>query len=631
MNRPSFSLTLTNGEFMTIKELERQILYHNNLYFNEEPKISDIKFDKLVLELRKRNPTSNILNVVGCTPSYGVKIKHDTPMGSINKTTTFKGYLKWYFPTFETVWSWKIDGCAIGLKYKSGILYKAVTRGDGYIGQDITDCIMQCEDIPKVLDKRQSCEIRGEAYIPKDFFEEYLSKLYKNERNAVSGILQSKDPMDCRGKKISFKGYRLLSINGESLYKWLTTERKVLKLCGIGSVKQHSGGFTKKLIKKLTNKRNKLNYKTDGIVISINNNKSRNSRGVVGLNCKGQIAYKFPPETKNTMLLGVALQVGRTGQIAPIAILEPIHIDGSLVSRPSLANFSKIRELDLHINDIVTVSKRGDIIPKIEAVHEKAVNGITISTPTNCPDCKSELQLVNHDLFCTNLNCFSRLANSIVHFIQSTGVKGIGEATIYSLVESGFVKRVEDIFDVTKEQLLSLDNWGDLKVDNYYNTLNQMQDIELWRFICGLGIKETGESTSKLLANHYKTLENFLGATGDELTAMDGIGHITADGIIKYLSGTYLSGLLEKVTVKSVKEIAGTLCGKSFACTGKVSKPRKEIEKLVVDNGGNFTGINKNLNYLIIGDGAVPAKINKAQANGSIILTEDEFTVMIND
>jgi DNA ligase (NAD+) len=632
---------------MELKELEDLIKYHNDKYTNGTPEISDSEYDLLIDELRKKDPENDLLTTVGAPiPSYGQKIKHFSVMGSLMKIqNSIKALNDWYnkYPSDAYIWSDKLDGCSGELHYINGILIGAATRGDGLTGMNIIDAVKMIDGLPTKINCNEELIIRGEFIIPLNFFENNLKNKFANPRNAVSGTLMSKDPKDLINKGLKFIVHRVM--NKDNLKSLTEEEYFINGICGVDYKKEscwlkyvelHEGKLTQEIIDEyIKSKRSNLNYLIDGIVVAISSTKVRENLGFLGSDKKypkSIIAFKFAPDTAETTLIGVEWSVGRNGEVYPTGLLEPIDLSGCVISRASLYNYDKITKLGAKIGSKVQICKSGDIIPVITQILNN--DGERIIFPIACPICNNVLIKDDKHMWCTNINCKGRLIQRIVHHLTILSVKDVGEKIIEKLYDSGKLNKLSDIYRVTEDDIITLDRSGIKTAKNFKDSLNKILEIPLNIFLCSLGIPSIGNTISKLLVKQYSTMENIFKCTEQELIKIEGIGNILAKDIIVGLQKNkeLIEELYNKILkVKKYEDKIGKFKGITFCCTGELSFPRKQLQKIIEDNAGEYSSIKKGLQYLLIGEKAVSEKIEKAKKLGSKIITEDEFNGMLKN
>ena len=618
-----------------IKELEELIIFHNNLYTNSQPEISDTEYDLLVKELKELDPNNSTLLVVGAEPSYGKKIKHDIIMGSLNKATYDDkddiSELEKFYRTYhlaQSRWSWKIDGLAAELVYKKGKLVEASTRGNGEVGSDITDNAMAISFIPKNVAKFKNINltrIRGEIYLPISEYKKNFSHM-ANPRNAAAGILIQQDASETGKAGLKFFAYKVFNEDQELIS--LDTEKLQLEDTGIPYIEIHDEILTRDKILELEELRKTFDFQTDGIVVMLNERKVRNYYGLTGKNLRAAIAWKFHPEIAQTYIRDIEWNVGRTGVITPVAIMDPVSLAGTIVSRSTLHNLAQIKKLGINIGCKVKLLKAGDIIPKIIAVIPEPRIYTPIAIPHVCPGCGAPTIQDDIKLSCTNDDCPAKLAANILRYFRALDVKDVGEATIELMIEHKMIRNFADLYDVTPEMLLTLDRMGERSSQLIVDAIHSIKDIPLNKFLTSLGITNLGNTSGKHLAIAFGTLDKVLNASIVDISSIEGIGDVASQNIYDGLKAktAVIARLRNILTIQDHVQVQGAFTGKNFVCTGTLSRPRKVIQDKIAKMGGNYGSINKDLNYLIIGEGAVPAKIEKAKKYGAEVLTEEEFS-----
>lgn len=633
-----------------IKELEQQIIHHRNLYYNHIPEISDEEYDKLEEELKSLDPQNELFSKVGANPTYGQKIKHFIPMGSLSKITYDKDENGEFLSTFSELEDWikkyiqfdkiyvsyKIDGLSCEITYnEKGDLVKAVTRGDGYNGVDVLHIVKHIKSIPNKITNYYNnfINLRGEIYLSKSYFNTYIKpSLKENEikncRNLASGALKREQPSE-----ISKYGLHFKIFNMYFNYKELDTEDIKKTVCkNLGFINNYVGLYEvtlsnlENLINELYLNKNNLDYDVDGLVFTLNTTRIRESFGYTSLIPKARIAFKFIPNSVISTIKDIEWQVGRTGKLTPVAIIQPVELDGTLVQKCSIHNPDEIKRLNITKNCDVIIHKCGEIIPQIkQAINNKDKESFDI--PIKCPSCGYDLIKDGPNIFCNNVNCNIKKVEKTLYYLQTIGVKNIGPSIIAQLYDEKLIEDIDDLYKLKKEDLEKLDNFGDKSAKNFIKDLHKIKDIPLYLFIASLGIKGLGNTMSEKICEQYDTLEKLLNITKNELLEIEGISEITANNILEGLQyqKPLMDKLLKYITIKKeINEIKeNKLLGKSFCITGKLSKPRKQIEKLIKEFGGVISSNKKGLDYLIIGDGAKEHKISKAKKNGAEIINEN--------
>ena len=644
--------------------------YSYDYYVEDNPQISDTEYDTLYKQLEKleENHPEYILEN---SPTQRVgdrildefeKITHKVPMLSLSNTFStedlrdFDARISKLVPdhSVEYICELKIDGLAISIKYENGRLASAATRGDGSVGEDVTENIKTIFSIPKVLKDNRTFEVRGEVYLPRKSFELLNSEresnnevLFANPRNAAAGSLRQLDSKITAKRRLSAFIYSI--VGDESIVSQenaLNTAKEYnlpvnpnFKLCkNIDEVIDYINYWTE-------NKKN-LPYDIDGIVIKVNSYSTQEEVGYTQKSPRWATAYKFPEEELATKLLDVELSVGRTGIITPVAILDPIVISGSTVSKASLHNKDIIDELDIHIGDMVVVKKAGEIIPKVvRVVRELRTEGSTKYTmPNTCPSCGQQTYIKENDPFtrCKNPDCPDQNIRRIIHFASrdALNIEGLGDKVVTTLYEKGIIAHTIDLFSLEREKLISLDRMGDKSVDNLLNAIENSKQNSLDKVIFALGILNVGKKAGKILAEKYLNLTNLMNATLDELVNLDDVGQITAESILDYLSDEnnikFINDLI-KVGMNPQYEVQevntdNIFAGKTVVLTGKlVELTRNEAKEYLEKYGAKVTGSVTSKTDLVIAGEKAGSKLAKAEQLGIRVINEEEFANMVRE
>ena len=644
--------------------------YSYDYYVEDNPQISDTEYDTLYKQLEKlekKHPEFILEN----SPTQRVgdkvldefeKITHKVPMLSLSNTFStedlrdFDSRVKKLVPNdkVEYICELKIDGLAISINYENGKLVSAATRGDGTVGEDVTENIKTIFSIPKVLKEKRSFEVRGEVYLPRKSFE-LLNKerennnevLFANPRNAAAGSLRQLDSKITAKRRLSAFIYSIVgdysiisqehALNIDEDYELPVNPN--FKLCkDINEVISYINYWTE-------NKED-LPYDIDGIVIKVNSYSTQEEVGYTQKSPRWATAYKFPEEELATKLLDVELSVGRTGIITPVAILDPIIISGSTVSKASLHNKDIINELDIHIGDMVVVKKAGEIIPKVvRVVKELRTEGTNkYIMPTICPSCKEQTYVKENDPFtrCKNPDCPDQNIRKIIHFAsrEALNIEGLGDKVVATLYEQGIISHTIDLFSLDRTRLVSLDRMGEKSVDNLLNAIENAKQSSLDKVIFALGILNVGKKASKILAEKYLNLTNFMDATLDELINLDDVGQITADSILDYLSDEnnirFINDLINigmnpQYEIKEVNT-DNIFAGKTVVLTGKlVELTRNEAKEYLEKNGAKVTGSVTSKTDLVIAGEKAGSKLTKAEQLGIEVINEEQFANMVRE
>ena len=644
--------------------------YSYDYYVEDNPQISDTEYDTLYKQLEKleeKNPEYILEN----SPTQRVgdrvldefeKITHKVPMLSLSNTFStedlrdFDARISKLVPdhSVEYICELKIDGLAISIKYENGRLVSAATRGDGSVGEDVTENIKTIFSIPKVLKDNRTFEVRGEVYLPRKSFELLNSEresnnevLFANPRNAAAGSLRQLDSKITAKRRLSAFIYSIVGDDSiVSQENALNTAKEYnlpvnpnFKLCkNIDEVIDYINYWTE-------HKKN-LPYDIDGIVIKVNSYSTQEEVGYTQKSPRWATAYKFPEEELATKLLDVELSVGRTGIITPVAILDPIVISGSTVSKASLHNKDIIEELDIHIGDIVVVKKAGEIIPKVvRVVRELRTEGSTKYTmPNTCPSCGQQTYTKENDPFtrCKNPDCPDQNIRRIIHFASrdALNIEGLGDKVVTTLYEKGIIAHTIDLFSLEREKLISLDRMGEKSVDNLLSAIENSKQSSLDKVIFALGILNVGKKAGKILAEKYLNLSNLMNATLDELVNLDDVGQITAESILDYLSDEnnikFINDLI-KVGMNPQYEVQevntdNIFAGKTVVLTGKlVELTRNEAKEYLEKYGAKVTGSVTSKTDLVIAGEKAGSKLAKAEQLGIRVINEEEFANMVRE
>lgn len=676
-----------NMSFSDVQEkytkLRNEIEYHNNLYYNEDkPLISDMEYDALMRELKQleqeypellkneENGESSPTEKIGGTASEKFsKVRHRVPMLSLSNTYNISEIedfdkrikkiilsenVKNHSKELEYILELKLDGLSISLIYENGVLVQAVTRGDGQVGEDVTENIMEIRTIPKKLKKNVSLEVRGEIILPISSFnrinqerEDDGEDVFANPRNAASGTIRQLDKTIVAERGLDCYLYYLVNAENYGINTHLESIEYIEKL-GFKTTKifEKYTDFKEleKSIDKWHNDRKKLDYETDGLVIKVNNFALYETLGYTTKSPRWAIAYKFPAEQVKTKLMDVTFQVGRTGVITPVAELEAVNLSGSVVKRASLHNFDEIRRKDIKIGDNVIVEKAAEIIPQVVNVvfDDRTGQEIEIQEPTNCPVCNSELA---HEeglvaLKCHNPLCPEKVKRQIAYFVSrdAMNISGLGDKIVEKFIELGKIKTIVDIYSLEKyrEELENLEKMGQKSVDNLINSIESSKNRDFSKVLYALGIPFVGKFNANLLTKTFKNIENLKNQSIENLLAVKGIGDKVAVAVNTFLNDennwkiiTDLQniGLQFVVDETNSEEIADNpIKDKNFLATGKLQKyKRNDIKDIILSKGGNYlSAVSKSLDFLIAGEKA-GSKLEKAEKLGIRILTEDEF------
>ena len=665
--------SLDNEILKNYTNLKNKIEKYNNFYYNEDnPIISDMEYDGLLRKLKEMEKEYPALLEIDDSPTEKIggtasnkfsKVEHKVPMLSLSNTYNIaeiedfdKRVKKMinFSEKIEYILELKLDGLSISLIYENGNLTRAVTRGDGKIGEDVTENIMEIESIPKKLKEPISLEVRGEIILPIPNFnkineerEENGEEVFANPRNAASGTIRQLDSTIVSKRGLDCYLYYLVNAENYGIKTHLESIKFIEKL-GFKTTKvfeKYSDFKTlEKSIEKWRIKREKLDYETDGLVIKINDFSFYETLGYTTKSPRWAIAYKFPAEQVKTRLLDVTFQVGRTGVVTPVAELEAVNLSGSVVKRASLHNFDEIRRKDIKIGDNVIVEKAAEIIPQVVNVvfDDRKGTEKEIKEPESCPACGTKL--VKEEglvaLKCLNPHCPEKIKREISYFVSSDAmnISGLGEKIVEKFIELEKIKTVVDIYFLGnyRNELENLEKMGKKSVDNFLNSINESKNQDFSKVLYALGIPFVGKFNANLLSKTFKDIDVLKEKSVEELLEVKGIGEKAAIAVNTFLNNennwkiiTELKeiGLKFKFEEDELKEVRDNpIKGKNFLATGKLQKyKRNEIKDIILEKGGNYlSAVSKNLDFLIAGEKA-GSKLEKAQNLGIRVLSEDDF------
>lgn len=648
-----------------IAALRKEIEKHEYQYYVlDNPLISDYEYDQLIqelIQLEKLHPELITFNsptqrVGGQALEKFNTYTHRSALLSLDNVFSLADLRDFDRRVSKVVLhpsyivELKIDGVSISLVYEEGLLVTAATRGDGQVGEDVTLNVKTIKSIPLRLSQNITrLEVRGEVFMPKSEFvrlnqekEEQGDKVFANPRNAAAGSLRQLDPTITAKRALSAYIYDLLYLEGNGI---LDQERALNYLRELNLPVNKEWRFCENIEEvydyclKFQERRHDLPYEIDGVVIKLNSFAHRSELGQTAKSPRWAVAYKFPAEEKETKLERVEINVGRTGIIAPTAVLTPVSLAGTIVSRASLHNFDLVKEKDIRIGDTVLVHKAGDIIPEIISPNKEKRSGLEeeIIPPVHCPACNSIAVRLDDEVAirCENINCPARLKESLIFFASRTAmdIEGMGPAVIEQLVEKDLVSRIEDLYSITHEQLAGLERMGEKSAANLINAIDISKKRPLHRLITALGIRHIGAKTARLLTEELEHIDKFRTITVEELITISEIGEKMAESIVKFFAEPRNINTIEHLKAYGVNVIeprektANTiLTGKTFVLTGTLEKyTRTEAGDLIASLGGKVTGsVSKKTDYVVVGDDP-GSKYDKAVQLGVTVLNEKEF------
>ena len=656
-----------------IFSLRKKLHDHNYRYYVlDDPLISDYEFDMMLKELNdleksnpeffdKNSPTQRVGGEV--TKSFNTSV-HETPMYSLDNSYSLEDLKDWekrikkiIEEPVQYTCELKFDGVSINLLYSNGELIKAVTRGDGVKGDDVTANIKTIPTVPLKLigDFSNNFEARGEVVMPIEGFNE-LNKLrihngeepFKNPRNTASGSLKLQDSKEVSTRPLECLLY---SVEDPNLFKSQIDFLEKAKNIGFNVFQNHMHSDSIEeifeFIQHWEKNRSELPFEIDGVVLKVNDFYQREILGFTSKFPRWAMAYKFKPENTGTSLNSISFQVGRTGSITPVANLEPVNLAGTIVKRASLHNADFIESMDIRVGDFVYVEKGGDIIPKITNVDKskRAVDSKKFEFPEYCPECGSKLHRLegeaNH--YCLNYNgCKPQIIGRIQHYIsrKALDIEGLGQETVALLVNANLIKNYSDLYDLKFDQVVHLDRMADKSANNLLEGIIESKKIPFERVLYGLGIRYVGETVAKKLAKHFESIDNMLNTSFDELILVDEIGEKIANSILEFASDNDNIQIINKLKENGVrfeiddsdKNVSSILLGKSFVISGVFSNfSRDELKRFIETNGGKISSsLSSKTSYLVAGANMGPSKKLKAEKLNINIISENELTNLVS-
>ena len=656
-----------------IEELRKQTEYYAGKYYDEDkPEISDFEYDMLMVELRNlekqfpefKSKESLTQKVGGHVKEGFQKVTHEVPLQSlqdvfsIEEVEEFDTRMKQKakenkIEKVTYVVETKIDGLSAALEYKNGKFVRGATRGNGLVGEDITENLKTIKTIPMELKDKIDITVRGEVFIGKKDFEkmnqereENEEELFANARNAAAGSLRQLDSSITASRPLDIYIFNVQKIEGKEFNSHFE-ELEYLDKLGFHvnpvRIPCHNMQEVEKAIEKIGEDRENLTFGIDGAVVKIDNLKFREILGTTAKTPRWAVAYKYPPEKKETILKDIICQVGRTGVITPMAVLEPVKVAGSTISKTTLHNEDFIKEKDLKIGDTVVIQKAGDVIPEIVEVkkEKRTGNEKEFEMPKQCPVCgaKTVREEGEAAIRCTGIECPAKLFRNLVHFVsrEAMNIDGLGENIIQQLLDKKLIENIADIYTLTFEEIASLKKNGKKFAQNLIDSINKSKENDLYHLLTALGIRHVGVKASKLLAKKYKTMDNLMQASLEELSEIKDIGEIMATSIQEFFRQEQTQDLIQKLKDAGVNmnylEEAGEdnrFEGKTFVLTGSLEKyTRGEASNIIEKLGGKTSGtVSKKTDYVLAGEEA-GSKLTKAQNLGVTIISETEFEEMI--
>ena len=651
----------------TIQNLVDELNEHSYKYYVlDDPDISDYEYDKKYAELVKLeeeypqyalsySPTQR----VGDKPLDSFEsVTHNVQMQSLNDVFSFEEFKSFdekiakSLSDYEYSVELKIDGLSVSLEYKNGVFFRGSTRGDGFVGEDITNNLKTISSIPLKLKENVDIEVRGEVFMSKKSFEDLNNyreihglPLFANPRNAAAGSLRQLDPKVTAERNLDIFVFNVQAFE----YKFTNHSESLAYLKKLGFKINPETTICKNAeqvitaIEKFGELRNSLPYDIDGAVVKINNLSQRDLLGETVKAPRWAVAYKYPPEKKETIIEDIEIKVGRTGVLTPNAVLKPVFVSGSLISRATLHNEDYILQKDIRIGDTVVIQKAGDIIPEVvEVVSSKRTgNEIKFIMPSVCPSCGSEVIRLEGEAAhkCQNIDCPAQLLRNIIHFVSKDAmdISGLGEAIVETFLEKELIKSASDLYYIDFYKVANIEGFGEKSANNLMEALEKSKSNDLYRLLFALGIPHVGQVAAKKICNSLNTIENIINASKEELACIDDIGEVIASSIVSFFKNENNLAEIERLKdvglnmIKiEIEKSSDILSGKTIVLTGTLpTLSRNEAKKLIEDNGGKVSSsVSKKTDFVLLGEDA-GSKLTKAQELGITLVSEQEFLEMI--
>lgn len=648
-----------------LDELKALIAYHSNLYYNENrTEISDYEYDMLLNRVKQiegeypqlvteDSPTQQ---VQGLASSTFEKVTHTVKMESLQDAFSYDELRDFDRRVRETVDNpqyvveTKIDGLSMSLEYVNGVFTRGSTRGDGVVGEDVTANLATIRSIPKTIKNAPAfLEVRGEVYMPREVFFQLVAKQenegktpFKNPRNAASGSVRQKDSKITKERKLDIFIFNIQQISDDIEITGHKQSLDLLKKYGF-KVSPRYSVFDNiedaiKEVEAIGEMRGQFAFDIDGAVIKVNDLAQRAVMGSTNKYPRWAVAYKYPPEEKETLLKNIEISVGRTGVLTPTAVFDTVQLAGTSVSRAVLHNQDFIDEKQINIGDTIVVRKAGDIIPEVVRLSKKNTEGI-FKIPMVCPSCGSTVEKTDESaLRCNNPDCPEQLVRNLIHFASrnAMNIEGLGEAVVMQLADKQLIKDVADIYYLTVEDALKLDGFKDKSANNLIKAIENSKGNNLDKLIFAFGIRNVGEKAARMLCEEFKTIENLINASVEDIIKIDGFGEIVAKSVVNYFAGENVQNIISRLKEKGVNTNfvstveSDVLKGKTIVVTGTLpTLSRDAAEKLITDNGGKAaSSVSKKTSYVLAGEKA-GSKLDKANQLGVSVITEEEFLNMI--
>lgn len=653
-----------------VEQLTESLNYHNRKYYIEDsPEISDFEFDALLKELEQleneypelKKPNSPTMRVGGEAVSVFGEVHHEVQMQSLQKAFSkgeileFDKRVRETVPNVCYVVEQKIDGLSLSLEYIDGEFVRGSTRGDGITGEDVTENVKTIRSVPmRLKDKIPYLEVRGEVFMSRDnfrkindFLEANEQPLFANPRNAAAGSLRQLDSKITAKRGLDIFVFNIQKVQGKEINSHIEglhflREQGFKTILNETVYSNIEDAYSR--IEEIGEERGGLYFDIDGAVVKVNDFSARETLGVTAKYPKWAIAYKYPAEKQKTVIRDIKIQVGRTGVLTPLAILDTVRIAGTNVSRATLHNIDYITEKDIRIGDTVVIEKAGDIIPAVVEVIKESRRGDeqVFEMPSHCPECGAVTVREEGEAAyrCTGVNCPAQRLRNIIHFVSrgAMDIEGLGPSIIEQMTENEIIENAADLYYIDEETIAQMDKMGKKSAQNLINALEKSKSNPLYRLINAFGIRHIGEKAAKILAKEYKTLDNLRAADAESLSALPDIGEIMADSVIEYFAepqNILFMERLEQAGVHCVDDESETgesnelFIGKTFVLTGTLEKyTRSEASEIIERLGGKTSSsVSKKTDYVLAGKEA-GSKLEKAEKLGVKIITENEFEEM---
>ena len=648
------------------EELREIINYHNKRYYDmDEPEIEDFEYDRLIHELidiEEKYPElltadSPTHRVGGKADSQFTPVEHTVPMESlqdafsVDDVYAFDKRVKAAVGQVKYIVEPKIDGLSVSLEYENGLFKRGSTRGDGRIGEDVSANLRTVRNIPLNLNTNLPVlEVRGEVYMPREVFETLVEeqelngeKVFKNPRNAAAGSLRQKDPKITAKRKLDIFTFNIQQIEGKELNSHKES-LDYIKSLGFNTVPFYTECDTIEdvitEINRIGEKRGSLPFDIDGAVIKVDNFSKRAEMGSTSKFPKWALAFKYPPEEKETTLLDIEINVGRTGVLTPTGVFEPTLLAGTTVSRATLHNQDFIDEKGICIGDRVIIRKAGDIIPEVLSVVSHKEDAVPYRIPDICPSCGGKVTREEGEaaLRCCNPDCPNQLLRNLIHFCSrdAMDIEGLGTAVLETLVKEGLIRNAADIYLLKVEDIAKIERMGEKSGENLVNAVNQSKENDLSKLVFALGIRHIGQKAAKLLSNKFGDIDSIVNATAEEIVSIEGFGEIMAKSVVDFFSHKESTEFIERlkeygVNTVSKREVKANIFeGKTFVLTGTLpSLTRNEASEIIEQYGGKTSSsVSKKTDYVLAGEDA-GSKLKKANDLGVTVITEEDFRNMI--